>query len=82
MITYFFKICKLFTNYFAEVDKNLYEVSLADDVGVKAMAHYYYGATLFHLGDIERAKEHLVICDRYWSGNHKKTKEYLLEIEN
>lgn len=70
----------LFLVYFDEVNKNQYEVSLADDPSVKAMAHYYYGATLFHMGDNDGAYKHLSICDAYWNGKHIKAKEYLSRI--
>lgn len=68
-------------DYFDEVDNNLYEISYADDQGVKDMAHFYKGAALFHLNDMHNARIHLDICDKAWRGKHKKAAEYLHEIE-
>lgn len=68
--------------YFEEVNNNLYEVSYADEENVKAMAHYYMGAALFYINDLNNAKLHLEICDRAWRGQHKKATEYLLRIES
>lgn len=73
---------KYINDYFDEVDSNLYEISYADDEGVKAMAHYYKGATLFHLSDIHNAEIHLKICDKAWNGQHKKAAEYLQMIDS
>lgn len=67
-------------NYFDEVNSNLYEVSYADDEGVKTMAHYFKGATLYHLNDLENARTQLEICDKAWGGKHKKAAEYLYLI--
>lgn len=67
--------------YFDEVDNNAYEVSYADDKGVKVMAHYYKGAALFHMNNLREAKIHLDICDKAWGGKHKKATEYLKLID-
>lgn len=68
---------KHINEYFDDVERNLYEISYADDEGVKAMAHYYKGAALFHLERLQDAKIHLEICDKAWNGKHKKSAEYL-----
>lgn len=68
--------------YFEEVNSNLYEISYADDEGVKVMAHYYMGAALFWMNDWDGAKNHLYICDKAWEGRHKKAAEYLQRIES
>lgn len=68
--------------YFDEVENNLYEVSYADDEGVKVMAHYYKGAALFHLNDMENAKIHLQVCDEAWKGKHKMAAEYLRRMKS
>ena len=68
-------------NYFEEINSNLYEVSYADNEGVKIMAHYYKGAALFHVNDLKNARIHLKICDKAWDGNHKRAAEYLHFID-
>ena len=67
--------------YFEEVDNNLFEISYADDEGVKAMAHYYKGVALFYLSHKEEAKEHFLICQNWWHGRHQKAAEYLEMIQ-
>jgi len=78
----FINAYKYINDYFDSVELNLYEISYADDEGVKIMAHYYRGAILFHLGEYKKAKEDLTICDKAWEGRHKKAKEYLNKICN
>lgn len=68
--------------YFDEVNDNLYEISYADDKGVKDMAHYYMGAALFEINDMANARIHLEICDKAWNGQHKKAAEYLQMIDS
>lgn len=72
---------KYINDYFDEVDSNLYEISYADDEGVKIMAHYFKGAALFHLNNLQDARIHLGICDKAWNGKHKKATEYLHLID-
>lgn len=67
--------------FFDEVDSNLYEISYADDEGVKVMAHYYKGAALYGIGKKDEAKVHLLICDKAWNGTHKKARELLMGLE-
>lgn len=68
--------------YFEEVDKNLYEISYADNEGVKNMAYYFKGAILYQLKQVEKAKEYLLICDKAWGGQHRKAKELLGQIKS
>lgn len=71
---------KYIDKYFEEVNKNKYDVSLADDAGVKAMAHYYKGAALFKLKKYCEAEYHLKLCNEYWNGKHEKATEFLRSI--
>lgn len=71
---------ELLNRYFEKITHNQYAVSLADDAGVKASAHYFKGVALYMLGKLEEAKEDFEICQRFWKGTHKKAKEYLKKI--
>lgn len=71
---------KRIERYFSIVDKNVYEISLADSEAVKIMAHYYCGAILFHLGEACKSYQHLKICDEAWHGNHIQAAKYLQQI--
>lgn len=68
-------------HYFSGIANNKYEVSYADDEGVKSMAYYYKGAALFHLNRLQEAKDNFKRCNLYWKGKHKKANDYLLMIE-
>lgn len=67
--------------YFKEVEMHQFEVSLADDISVINMAHFYCGASYFAVGDYVKARFHLKICNNAWEGNHKKASELLDKIE-
>lgn len=71
------KCIELLNEYFAEVDRNEFDKTLADETSVKASGHYFRGISYFRINEYEKAKEELEICDKMWNGNHKKAKEYI-----
>lgn len=66
--------------YLSQVNNNLFERTLADDIGRVISANFYLGVSLYKLGNGSEALSYFMKCQELTDGVHKKAGEYIAQI--